>query len=311
MKLTSLDLLPLFNQFIKVSQKGKRTKYRGRMLSKGTIVQYQCVYQLLKTFEQRKQNALRVVLLKKYSFEVNKKEKKYWDQFFYQFTTFLYKEKNCYDGYVCSVCKVLQTFFNYLKDEKHFPIGNFHKQFKVSSQQRTPIILEPIQLQFLIHDKAFEEALSHSLKRTKDIFVFGCTVGLRYSDLMRLRKEHLINAPSENYLLIHTKKTNTEVKIPLPHYLLSIIERYKKGSGSYLLPRLSSTNINLQVKQLMEKAGWTHRIPKIMYRQGKPIEIKTKNNQCQRFCDQVTSHTMRRTAITTLLTFGVSVNSGA
>ncbi len=49
------------------------------------------------------------------------------------------------------------------------------------------ITLTPEQLQFLIHDKLFEQALPDYLQKTKDIFVFGCTVALRVSDLMQLK----------------------------------------------------------------------------------------------------------------------------
>jgi integrase len=68
---------------------------------------------------------------------------------------------------------------------------------------------------------------------------------------------------------------------------------------------LSSTNLNLQVKALIERAGWTYPLPKIRCRQGVPVEIKTRSAKCYRFCDHITTHTMRRTAITNLLMLGV------
>ncbi len=71
------------------------------------------------------------------------------------------------------------------------------------------------------------------------------------------------------------------------------------------MPRLSNTNLNKQVKNLIEKAGWIYNLPKIRHRQGKPIEIKNSKGSSYRFCDHITTHTMRRTAITTLLMMGV------
>jgi integrase len=248
---------------------------------------------------------LRIELLKKNPTGFIKREGKYLARFFKSFSSFLYTEKGYYDCYVSSVYKVLRAFFNYLLNEKYFPIGSFHKLFKVPVEQSTPIILEPGQLQFLIKDKIFENSLPFHLRRTKDIFVFGCIVGLRYSDLMRLTKDNLIKTASSNYLLIHTKKTGTEVKLPLPHFILSIIDKYKRKAGKYLLPRLSGTNLNLQVKKIAEKALWTYSLPKIRFRFQRPAEIRSKNGSCLRFCDQVTAHTMRRTAITTLLSMGV------
>ena len=46
-------------------------------------------------------------------------------------------------------------------------------------------------------------------------------------------------------------------------------------------------------------------MPKIRHKQGIAEEVKTKNGKSYRFCDHITTHTMRRTAITTLLMMGV------
>lgn len=302
---TSLPLLPLFRQFISASQKGHRQKYTGKKLAPGTITQYRCIEKLLLSYEVRQHTILHITLLKKFSLPRLKKEQKYWSRFFKTFTAFLYHDKGCYDCYVASVCKVLRTFFNWLLEEKHLPIGNFHKNFRVPQQVFTPLILEPQKLQFLIKDKAFEAALPPHLRRTKDLFVFGCTVALRFSDLVNLRKENLVEAPEGLYLQLHTLKTSTLVKLPLPPYLVDIIQRYRRKTGKYLLPRLSSTNLNLQVKELCRRAGWDYDLPKVRYRMGKPVELKNGKGACLKYYEQVTTHTMRRTAISTLLIMGV------
>lgn len=302
---TALTLLPQFRKFISVCKNGKRTKYIGKKLTKGTIAQYECVFKLIEAFEKKESISITIELLKKPSILSIRKEKKYWDKFLQSFLSFLYKDKGYFDNYVASVLKVLKTFFNYLHEEKGLPISKFYKGFKVQTEEFTPVILTPSQLEFLINDRDFENSLPSHLKRTKDIFVFGCTVALRYSDLMRLKKENVIESPSGKFLLIHTKKTATLVKLPLPDYLLTIVNKYKRKSGKYLLPQLSSTNLNIQVKALAGKAGWKYALPKVRFKQSKPIEIKNDSQSCLLFSDQVTTHTMRRTAITTLLILGV------
>jgi integrase len=185
-------------------------------------------------------------------------------------------------------------------------VGQFHKQFRLPSPRLIPIVLTPLQLKFLITDAHFHQSLSLSLKRTKDIFVFGCTVGLRYSDLMALKKQNVQYNQEGAMIKLNTLKTDTQVTIPLPDYLLDIVNKYKTKARKYVLPRLSSTNLNLQLKTLIETAGWTFALPKIRHRQGIAIELKTKKGNSYRFCDHITTHTMRRTAITTLLMMGVS-----
>ena len=107
------------------------------------------------------------------------------------------------------------------------------------------------------------------------------------------------------WLIIYTQKTGTEVRIPLPEYALQIIERYKTKAGKYILPRLATSNINIQVKKLIQKAGWTHTLTKTISKQGKILEIKNHNGTTWKFYQHITAHTMRRTAITTLLILGV------
>lgn len=286
------------------SRTGRRKTASRRKLSGGSLEQYRCVYKLLQEYEAALPRPLRLQLLKRQTLPLLKKERRYWSAFFKGFCHFLYKTKGCLDGYVASVCKVLRTFFNYLAKELHLPIGTFHLQFRVPMHLPPPIVLEPFQLRFLISDAPFEASLPPHLKRTKDLFVFGCTVGLRYTDLMQLRKAHLLPSAQGPLLQVYTQKTGSVVKLPLPPYLLPILSRYKRQAGKYLLPRLSNTNLNLQLKQLMEKAGWTYALPRIRSKEGKLVELK-RNGASFRFCDQVSAHTMRRTAITTLLMMGV------
>jgi len=53
-------------------------------------------------------------------------------------------------------------------------------------------------------------------------------------------------------------------------------------------------------------AGWDDVLPKYQSRQGRLIEIKNRNGESWKFYQHLTCHTMRRTAITTLLMLGVS-----
>lgn len=302
-------LIPLFQKFITASATGRRVTPSGKRLSKGAIVQYQCIHKLVDEFEHTQIHQLiRIKLIHRSSLRELKSEKLYWKRFFRRFTNWLYADKACFDQYVASIAKVLRTFFNYLSIEKCLPVGNFHKQFVVPSQKITPIVLEPYQLKFLITDTEFNDSLPRFLQRTKDIFVFGCTVGLRYGDLMKLRKQDIQYTDNDVFVLINTAKTSTDVKIPLPFYAVEIIKKYETKFGKYILPRLSGTNANLQIKKLMERAGWTYNLPKIRYRRGNPVELKSKQGLSFRFCDHITAHTMRRTAITTLLLLGVEEN---
>ena len=278
----------------------------GKRIARGTITNYLHVYNLLEVFESKSTDKLRVQLLHRAPMRTLQREKNYWKRFFIHFSNFLYKEKNYYDNHVANVFKTIKTFFNYLQGEKGFIVGNYHKSFRIPLQQATPVVILPQQLNFLITNKEFETSLNPYLKRAKDIFVFGCTTGLRYSDLMSLKKTSIVLSNNEASLVLFTQKTNTEIKIPLPNYLLDIVHKYRRKAGRYILPRLSSTNINLQVKKLVKAAGWNYLFPKNLSRKGDMKEIKTQQGDSWRFYQHITAHTMRRTAITILLVMGVS-----
>ena len=221
----------------------------------------------------------------------------------------MYRKKGCYDQYATSVFKVIKTFFRFLSLEKALPVGDFYKKFRIPSDKFTPVILSPAQLKYLITDREFESSLSEPLKRVKDIFVFCCTVALRFQDLLGLRKTNIQYSAEGVYLVLHTQKTGAEIRIPLPEYAQAILKKYKRKAGRFVLPRLSSSNLNLGIKAMIKKAGWDYSLPKIRQRQGEPVEIKTAKGEPYRFYNHITAHTMRRTAITTLLLLGVDENS--
>lgn len=310
MKRTSpqLILVERFTQFVKASANGRRLTASGKRISKGTITNYFFVQRLLQEYEKKYSVHIRIQLLHKASMRTLQREKNYWKRFFLQFSSYLYKDKGYYDNYTASVFKVLKTFFNYLQIEKGFVVGNYHKSFRIPLLQSIPIVLHPWQLQFLISNKEFEESLNPSLKRARDIFIFGCTVALRYSDLMSLKKSNLVQTGTETLLIFFTQKTSAEIRIPLPEYVLEIINRNKRKTGKYILPRLSSSNINLQIKKLVKLAGWNHSLPKYISYRGEMKELMSKSGNTWLFYQHITAHTMRRTAITTLLMLGVPEN---
>lgn len=311
MKKESLQilLLPEFQKFITASTTGRRLMPSGKKVRVGTIQQYSSVFVLLQAFEKSGNTPLRIQLLHRASLRLIQKEGHYWVRFFKNFCLFLFKERHCYDRYVFTVFKIIKAFFHYLALDKALPVGEFYKKFRMPLQKYTPVILSPIQLKFLITNVEFENSLSDRLKRVKDIFVFGATVALRYQDLMRLKKTNIQYAVDGVYIILHTQKTGSEIRVPLPDYAVNIIAKYKRKAGNFILPRLANSNLNIGLKILIKKAGWDYNLPKIRNLRGEPVEIKTKAGKSYQFYDHISTHTMRRTAITTLLLMGVDENS--
>lgn len=184
-------------------------------------------------------------------------------------------------------------------------VGLFHKHFYVRKEEVPIFPLMPEELSFLIHDQAFEASLSPRLREVKDVFVFGCTVALRVSDLLALKRSNLRVVSGQHYLAVRSQKTATDTLIKLPSYAVAILNKYKRKSSG-VLPRFNKSNLNQNIKILLEKAEFKQEVTLHREKRGQAI-VKRKGavGGCCRFCDVASTHTMRRTAITTMLCLGL------
>ncbi|MFT3683044.1 MAG: tyrosine-type recombinase/integrase [Ferruginibacter sp.] len=298
----------LYDHFLKDSRSGRRLQPNGKKVSAGTLDNYCYTKKLLQKFCAEKLFELRIRSISRLTQREIKVEKNYWAKFYKKFTDYLYTDCGHFDNYVGATVKNIRTFFGYLNKNLLLQTGDFYKQFYVRKEDVPIVTLLPEELNYLIYDKAFEESLRPQLKRVKDMFVFGCTVALRFSDLVMLKRSNIRINGSNWYICVRSKKTATDTKICLPGYAVAILQKYEKQKGGYLLPRYNKVNLNLYVKELAERAGFTHDIRKTRTRWGIQKELENKKGmgkQGHRFCDLVTTHTMRRTAITTMLSLGM------
>jgi hypothetical protein len=302
-----LLLVPLFELFIKESRNGRRRKHNGERIKPQTVENYTYVLKLLQEFEDYRQVQLRITVGIRNNQRLLLRERTYWKDFYHQFSDFLYRQKNCYDNFVGSVFKKLKCLMRYLRREKYLALPEGIENFYVRKEDIRVISLLPGQFSFLIGNKEFEAKLSHPQKRCKNLFVFGCTADLRYSDLMNLLVRDVEYRNGHHFLVYRSIKTDTPVSVILPGYALNIYEAFAAGNQPQqkLFPRLSIINFNKHLRRIGALAGWTGPIGKFRTRNGLVLEQKRGGTALYRFCDQLSSHTMRRTGITLLLMLGV------
>jgi len=310
MKAKEYSLVRLFGRFIKDSTTGKRLKPDGKRLKKGSIENYGCILLLLKKFEAASGTKVLIRPKESYTRKQAIAEKQYWKLFYFNFTTYMYTN-GCYDNYVGSAIKCIRAFFNYLEQDLLMPVGKFHEDFYITRQEVPIVTLEPKHLQFLIYNKAFENSLPRFLRKIKDIFVTGCTVALRYCDLIKIAWHNIELRNGRYYLCVTAQKTGTITRVRLPGYVMAILNKYRVVGpfGKKIFPALSLHRFNYNIRRIMELAGHTQPIGKWRNKQG--IEFAQQHprtKRAYRFCDLVSSHTMRRTAITTMLMQGVPEN---
>jgi integrase len=301
-----IPIIPLFNQFIKDTETGKRLKKNGEKIKSGSIDNYRYVLHNLIKFSTDTAFELRICDAQKLSTRELSSEKNYWKKFYQKYTEYLYKN-GCHDNYVGANIKVIRVFFNYLKNDKDFFTGDFQRLFYVRKEEIEIFVLSPEQLKFLIHDKEFEQKLTASLQKIKDIFVFGCTTGLRYSDIFLLTSKNFEMVNGEWFLKLKSLKTKTFSFIKLPSYAITIFEKYiSTNSKQTIFGKISLFNFNKNLKQIGEEALFTAPIEVSREKQGKTQKLTKKTDKTKnRFCDKMSSHMMRRTAITTMLILGM------
>lgn len=299
----TLDFFPLYERFISDSRSGRRLQVNGRMISKGTINNYLNTGRLLRKFCLEKEFSLRIREIKRMNRKLLVGERNYWRRFYRKFTTYLYRELHHFDNYVGSIMKNIRVFFHYLQKELLIDTGDFYKNFHVCREDVPVIALFPGQLRDLIFNKELEKMLSKRLLEVKDFFVFGCTVGLRFSDLVRLNARNLRREGTDVYLQVRSQKSGNETLLKLPSFATEIAYRYLRKYRT-LLPPFNRNNVNEYLKQLMNIAGLSDPVGKTRTRQGRLKNINFHSRE-YRFCDLVSSHCMRRTAVTTLLSLGV------
>jgi integrase len=285
------------------SRNGYRVQMNGRRISENTLENYKAAYRYLQKLEANASESLSISS----KLHMNRREviseKKYWNRFYKSLKDVMYLKNACSDNYVGMVIKIFRTFFRYLENNLNLTSGGFYKTFYPPKSEIPVFVLDQEKLMFLINNSEFAATLSTAMKQCKDIFVFGCTVGLRFSDLKTLNERNLEIIGDANYIINVSKKTSTSTRVKLPAYCMEIIARYQ--NKKQLLPIPTLIEFNKRLKQLGELAGWTHTLDKHRAFQGCRKSIKNTSGSIYRYCDHLSSHVMRKTAISTMLILGM------
>lgn len=299
--------LKLLEQFINDSYSGRRTKQNGARIGRGTVENYVYFQNNLIGFLESRNVELKIFNAAKLNQRETQRAKKYYQDLYRSFTSYLYDEKKAFDNYVGFNIKIFRSFFNYLEKEMNYPVGAFHRTFYSPIEEIQIIALTQDQLRYFISNEEMDRvAKENSLEVIKDIFVFGCTVALRVSDLLALTRSNLTVKDGQYYVSVKSKKTKTSTSIKLPDYCVAIIKKYK-GKQRTLLPKISVAWYNTQLKKLASLIPDDHEMIKTRERRGKTVVVykDLENKIHYKLSDHITTHTMRRTAITTMLSLGM------
>lgn len=213
---TELSFFALYDRFIQDNKRGKRLQPNGKKVSSGTIANYVHTKRVIEKFCTCRSFQLRIRIERQLNTREREKEKNYWKQFYKKFSDYLYDYCGYCDNYGGLLVKNIRVFFNYLNKDLVLGVGEFHKSFYVRKHEKQVVALMPEELNYIIYNQEFEESLSPRMKQVKDVFVFGCTVALRVSDLLALKKANIRVINNHYYLTVRSIKTDTDTLIKLP-----------------------------------------------------------------------------------------------
>lgn len=135
------------------------------------------------------------------------------------------------------------------------------------------------------------------LDRVRDVLLFCCYSGLRYSDVANLRRSDV----KENHIEITTVKTSDSLVIELNRHSRAIIEKYKDVNfkGDKVLPVISNQKMNEYVKELGKLAEINTPIRITQYIGNERIDTTFPKYEL------LSTHTGRKTFICTALALGI------
>jgi integrase len=166
---------------------------------------------------------------------------------------------------------------------------------KLKSTQKKVIFLTWQELN-LIKDYAVPKNKAH-LERVKDVFLFCCFTGLRYSDVFNLKRSDI----KENHIEITTVKTSDSLVIELNNHSRLILEKYAHVAFEHdkALPVISNQKMNDQLKELTELAEIKEPVRETYFKGNKRMdEVKPKYKL-------ISTHAGRRTFICNALSLGI------
>ncbi len=205
---------------------------------------------------------------------------------------FYYDECGYSPNTVSSKIKHLKTFLNWCGNRGYHTIKSL-KMLKKPCFQPEIIYLTQAELNILV---TYNFSDNPRLERARDLFIFACATGLRYSDLVSLGPENFVG----DYLLIRTRKTHDTLKIPLNDYTRFIIKKYQGK-----LPTLSNHRLNLYIKEAAKIAELNNLREITTMRGGKKITSALPLHRLIR------SHLARKTFISLSLEKGMTLKDVA
>ena len=257
------DFFRIYQEFLDE----KENDYTGNSISNSTLKRYKCNKTLLEDFE--KNSKIKVTL------------GKFDDKLYNKFLKYCIEEKKHSANTVHRNVGLLKTFLLWALNRKYTYNNDF-----IAFKKPAKFITDEIALNYeqveLIYK--YDLAKNKRLEKVRDLFVFGCTTGMRFGNYSTISKSDL----EGNFIrVIDLKSKSKNLAIPLNSISKSILEKY-----DYNLPSITNQKMNEYIKEVFKELKFTDEIKKTMKYGDELVDQKAE------FWTRISSHTARRSFIT-------------
>lgn len=257
------DFFRIYDEFIEE----KENDYTGNSIAKSTKNRYEYNKKLLLDFQDNSKIKLTLG---------NFDEKVY-----NEFLKYCIEVKDHSANTVHRNIGLLKTFLYWTLNKKYTYNNSFIKFKKPSKFKTDEIALNMLQVESIYN---YDFSKNKRLEKVRDLFVFGCTTGMRFGNYSSVSKNDI----QEGFIrVVDLKSKLKKLSIPLNRFSKEILEKY-----DYKLPSITNQKMNLYIKEVFRELEFNDEIKKTMKYGDELINKETE------FWRRISSHTARRSFIT-------------
>lgn len=209
-----------------------------------------------------------------------------------EFKEYLSKEAQLIDSTVSKYLKGLKPFLRYLQKKGHCMKIEFH-EIRTPENEQIVVAIDAHELQILENI----ELENTTQQQVRDLFLFQCYTGSRYSDIENIKQVDLISVNDKPFWRYMSIKSNIELSVPLNVKAIKILDKYKDLNTP--LPKYTNQALNREIKKIAKYASLNRIVKQLEYIGGKRLETIYPLHEV------ISSHTARKTFITKSLHLGI------
>jgi integrase len=243
-------------------------------LSKGTPMAPKTIFQ----FDNLKRHLENYQLTKKAKIDFDKIDLTFYNDFVEYLTTKLKLAPNTIGKLITN----LKVFLREAFDEGITTNNIFaNRRFRSNSSLSDTIYLTPLEIKEILN---VDLESNLKLDRVRDMFIIGCYTGLRFSDIISIKQEHI----NDGMIELTQLKTKERIAIPITKEVERLLSKYNNS-----LHKISNQKFNDYIHEVVKKCkGLEIEVTKKTIQGGKQIAIKKPKYEF------VSSHTARRSFAT-------------